>query len=245
MRGQNVLVSCYRMPNREEFPAHVTCSQWSNLRLWDTRGPGCALTMGCSWIIQAWYDPPGREAWLSRKPRVPGDTGGNGAERLLAAYTCWLNCCWRGQTVKGFCHPRTQGTVNIYSVVGQPEDQSHFSLIALRHRREAIQVSRGSTGLKNRWQQCRCCEVAVAVITQHCVMNELASCFSCSVTDAGGVELRPQTCDGRAVSYQWGQLLCSFSWMGCFCSLCCGKLPRSQVYVWEQEAAGNLIAVWL
>lgn len=24
MRGQNVSASCYRMPNREEFPAHVT-----------------------------------------------------------------------------------------------------------------------------------------------------------------------------------------------------------------------------
>lgn len=27
MRGQNVSVSCYRMPNTEEFPARVTCSQ--------------------------------------------------------------------------------------------------------------------------------------------------------------------------------------------------------------------------
>lgn len=38
----------------------------------------------------------------------------------------------KGVNSKGFfCHPRTQGTVNIYSVVGQPEDQSHFSLISL------------------------------------------------------------------------------------------------------------------
>ena len=28
-----------------------------------------------------------------------------------------------------FFHPRTQGTVNIYSVVGQSEDQRHFLLI--------------------------------------------------------------------------------------------------------------------
>lgn len=45
--------------------------------------PGCVLTMCCSWIIQAWDYPPGREASLNWEPLAPGDTGGNGAERLL------------------------------------------------------------------------------------------------------------------------------------------------------------------
>lgn len=30
-----------------------------------------------------------------------------------------------------FCHPRTERTVNIYSVAGQAEEQSQFSLIFL------------------------------------------------------------------------------------------------------------------
>lgn len=60
-------MSLYRVT--EEFPAHVTCSQWSNLRLWGKIGVWQWNNRGL--ILST---------WLSRQPLRPGDTGGNTAE---------------------------------------------------------------------------------------------------------------------------------------------------------------------
>lgn len=49
MRGQNVSGSCYQMPNTEEFPAHVTSSQDSDLRQW-------GAVEQCRLLLSTWRD---------------------------------------------------------------------------------------------------------------------------------------------------------------------------------------------
>lgn len=106
--------------------------------------PGCFLTTCCSRIIQAWYYPPGRElralsSWWYRWEQ---------SSQTLCSLPMLTQLQVRSVISRGlFCHSRTQGTVNIYSVAGQSEDQSHFSLILLWHSHETAQVSPGSTAL--------------------------------------------------------------------------------------------------
>lgn len=92
--------------------------------------PGGSLTTRCGWIIRSWCRASGRQDSLSRG-QFAGDTGGNRVPRLQATYTCWLNwwCMISGRPF--LCRPRTGQTVNIYSVAGQAEEQSQFSLIFL------------------------------------------------------------------------------------------------------------------